>query len=95
MAATPIKTWLKDPNAVLDFTVGWGNWLGPNDSISATPTVTADSGITVDSSTYSGDTVTIWLSGGTDGTTYNVAVKIVTAGGRTDERTFAIRVASR
>lgn len=92
---TPIATFIKDPNAVLDYTISWRRWLGPTDAISAAPTVTADAGINVDSSTFNGASCTVWLSGGADGTSYNVAVKIVTVGGRTDERTITIRVANR
>lgn len=91
----PVRIWTKDPQAVLDYTLDWKRWLGPIDSINAAPTITVDAGLTLDSSTYSGTIVTMWLSSGTNGTTYSVAVRIVTVDGRTDERTFQIRAASR
>ncbi len=56
---------------------------------------TATSCLTVASSSLTTTTVTPWLSGGTAGTVYSVACKIVTVGGRTDERTIEIQVVER
>lgn len=97
----------KDPDAKLDYKFDWaaltngsGNtdWLDTDggETIS-TKTVTVEDGITKDSEAL-GDTntsVTIWLSGGTDGVDYDVACKIVTSAGRTDERTAKIPVRER
>lgn len=58
-------------------------------------TITADTGITVDSSTEDDGKVTVWLSGGTAGINYKVACKITTSAGRTDERTLWIKVMNR
>ena len=80
----------KDPDAVLDYVIDWSAWLGV-DTIS-TSTWTVAAGITKVVDTKTTTTATIWLSGGTAGTSYTVADKIVTAGGRTDERTLTIFV---
>jgi hypothetical protein len=40
-------------------------------------------------------TTTVWLSGGTVDTDYNVVNTIVTAGGRTDQRTIRVKVVNR
>ena len=88
------KAFTKDPDAVLDYKFDWSDWLASSEAISSY-TITVASGLTKDSDTESGGVVTIWLSGGTAGTTYTVACKIVTDGGRTDERTIEIRVTSR
>ena len=80
----------KDPDAVLDYVIDWSAWLGV-DTIS-TSTWTVAAGITKVVDTKTTTTATIWLSGGTAGTSYTVADKIVTAGGRTDERTLTIVV---
>jgi len=85
---------LKDPSAVLDYVFDWNEWLATGETITD-HTITADTGITVDSSTESDGKVTVWLSGGTAGQNYKVACKIVTSGGRTDERTLWIRVVDR
>ena len=99
------KTFVKDPDSVLDYKFDWkaltngtgaSDWLGSGETISS-HTITADTGITVDSSaeTDTDTSVTVWLSGGTAGTSYNVACKIVTSGSRTDERTMVVMVQAR
>ena len=85
---------LKDPSAVLDYVFDWTEWLATGETITD-HTITADTGITVDSSTESDGKVTVWLSGGTAGQNYKVACKITTSAGRTDERTLWIRVVDR
>ena len=82
---------LKDPDAILDYAFDWSAWLQDGESIS-TYTITAEDGITVDSYSQADGVVTVWLSGGTVGTNYDVACKIVTSYNRTDERTMTITV---
>jgi len=86
----------KDVDAVLDYRFDWSDWLETGDTI-ATHTVTAATGITVDSSsiTDGATSVTVWLSGGTAGLSYTVACLIVTSASRTDERTVTLRVLER
>ena len=101
------STFEKDPDAVLDFKFDWApltnsvtgatsDWLASGETIS-TITITADTGITVDSSsiTDTNTSATCWLSGGTDMTTYSVSCKITTSASRTDERTMRIQVKER
>jgi hypothetical protein len=80
----------KDPNAVLDYQFNWASWLG-SDTIQ-TSTWDVPDGITKTGEDNSDTTATIWLSGGTAGTSYTLVNQIVTAGGRTDERTLVIHV---
>ena len=102
----PIAIKEKDPDAVVDFPVVWYDWLD-GDTLSSHE-VSADTGITVDSSAINSgivtvegtsyaanNVVTVWLSGGTAGEEYDIAVKVVTAGERTDERTFRVVVLER
>ena len=97
--------WVKDPDAVLDYKFDWAantngsgdsDWLASGETISS-HTIDADAGITVDSSseTDTDTSVTVWLSGGTDGTDYKVRCEIVTSASRTDERTMKIKVRHR
>jgi len=88
------KAFTKDPDAVLDYVFDWTDWLASNEVINS-HTVTAEAGITKDSDSKSGGEITVWLSAGTAGNTYTIACEIVTDGGRTDERTVEIRVATR
>ena len=81
----------KDPNATLDYTIDWSDWLATGDTIS-TSTWTVPAGITASSDTETTTTSTVWLTGGTSGRTYLVTNTIVTAGGRTEERSLRIRV---
>jgi hypothetical protein len=95
MADNPIATFEKDPNAVLDYVIDWGDeWLEAGDEIS-TSAWTIPTGITKDSDTKTTTTTTIWLSGGTDGVSYDIVNRIVTTGGRTDDRTITIKVRER
>ena len=84
----------KDPDAVLDYAFDWSTWLATGETISS-HVVTADTGLTKDSDSESGGIVTAWLSGGTAGTSYNVACKIVTSDSRTEERSVTILVEER
>lgn len=80
----------KDPNAVLDYEIDWSLWLGVG-SISSSVWFVPD-GITKDSESNTTTTTTIWLSGGAVGVAYLLTNRIVTAGGRTDDRTIEIFV---
>lgn len=79
------KSFVKDPDAVLDYAFDWTDWLEDGETISS-HTVTVETGLTKDSDSESSGVVTVWLSGGTADETYTVACKITTNGGRTDER---------
>ena len=78
----------------MDYVFDWTEWLATGETITD-HTITADTGITVDSSTESDGKVTVWLSGGTAGINYKVACLITTSAGRTDERTIWIKVVER
>lgn len=91
--SSPIVTFQKDPLAILDYTIDWREWLG-DDTIS-TSTWTVPAGIGNGGTVYSPTTTTIWLSGGTAGSPYSVYNTIVTAGGRTEKRTFKVNVLDR
>ena len=84
--------YIKDPDAVLDYAFDWSTWLATGETISHV--VTVDTGLTKDSDSEADGIVTVWLSGGTAGTSYNVACKIVTTT-RTDERSITVLVQER
>lgn len=99
----PVK--FKDPEAVLDFRFTWGvsdrndpPWLADGESIqTATITISPDDTLEVesDSITDDGKSVTVWLSGGTDGSRYTVRCRIVTTASRTDVRSMTVDVQPR
>ena len=88
-----VKSFLKDPAAVLDYQLNWSAWLD-GDTIS-TSTWSAETGITVDSESETTSAATVWLSSGSPGEDYEVTNQIVTDGGRTDERSITIKVRQR
>jgi hypothetical protein len=86
----------KDPDAVLDYTFDWSDWLTGVETI-ASYDITAETGITVDSDSNDTDSVTVWLSGGTASVKYTVGCEITTNSvpARTDERSMVFRVVER
>jgi len=80
----------KDPAATLDYQFNWAEWLA-GDTIAASTWAAAD-GLTVEEDDFTNVLTTVWLSGGTAGLAYAVTNRIVTALGRTDERTLSIVV---
>ena len=86
--------YIKDPDAVLDYTFDWTNWLQSGEQITSN-TVAVQSGLTAGTKTASATSVSQFVSGGTIGTTYTVACRITTNQNRTDERTIYISVEHR
>ena len=92
MASRPLKTFNHDPDANLDYSVNWEDWLeDDDDTISSVVWVVPD-GMTKTSQSSTDTIATVWLSGGTEGQQYNVVCRITTAGGRTEDRTIRLKV---
>ena len=88
----PLCTFVKDPNATLDFDVDWTLWLNGDTIVASSWTVPA--GLTTpfaDTFTAAG-IAKVWLGGGTVDSAYACVNHITTAGGRQDDRTLTIRV---
>lgn len=91
---------IKDPAAILDYTLDWSEWLPSGDEISsATVTIQTITGdalpLTLDSSSSTTSTTTAIISGGTAGNKYNVEYTITTTDSKTDSRNFRIFVQER
>ena len=88
---SPVDVEPKDPNAIIDYAWDWTAWLADrgNDTISNS-TWTVPAGLTEVSNNESNGVAAVFLSGGVDGYKYVVTNRIVTAGGRTEERSFRI-----
>jgi hypothetical protein len=95
-------TFLKDPADVLDYVFdykaltngrGRSDWLETAETLS-TKTVTADTGITVDSSTLTdtNTSVTVFISGGTASKDYEIFCTVTTSLGRTKKKTIMVKV---
>ena len=89
------KSFIKDPDATLDYAFDWSTyWLQDDESI-ISHIVTVSSGLTKDMESENSGIVTVWLSGGNVGENYEVSCRIVTSFGRTDDRTIKIMVRER
>lgn len=87
-----LKKFSQDPDEVLDYTLDWSEWLVDGDVISSAA-ATGDTGLTVGSTvSFTTTTTTVWLSGGSAGSSYDVAVHVVTAGGREGDRSITLQI---
>lgn len=90
-----MTTYKKDPDATLDYTIDWTEWLSAIDDTISTSTWVAQAGLTVDSDTNTTTTATAFVSGGTAGTTLTLTNRITTVGGRTDDRSITLKIVER
>lgn len=88
-----MASYRKDPDARLDYTVNWTDWLGTDYIVSAATSV--QTGLTLYTQAFTSTVHTIWLTGGSAGQEYNVTSRIYTNAGRIDDRTFKIKVSER
>ncbi|ALF00328.1 hypothetical protein SEA_ARCHIE_22 [Mycobacterium phage Archie] len=86
-----LKKFTQDPDEVLDYTIDWSEWLAEGDTITEV-TATPASGITVDSTSFTVSSTTIWVSGGAAGQRYDISVHVVTNGGREGDRSITIEI---
>lgn len=85
----------KDPNAVMDYTIDWTNWLNSGATIqTSTWTVPSDLTKVSDARDAGNKKTTVVLSGGsaTLGTLYQVENRITTSDGLTEDRSLLIRM---
>ena len=80
----------KDPDARLDYMVDWTSWLD-GDTIANSIWI-VPLGIIYEADTHTGSTATVWLSGGSLDSSYEVVNRITKAAGRIDDRTITIRM---
>lgn len=87
-----MATYNKDPDAILDYSIDWSDWLGA-DTISQSewdvPTGITES---TPAPSNTNTTTTIWLEGGSVGTAYAIRNRITTAAGRVEDQTIYIRI---
>ena len=86
------KTFSKDAQATLDYAIDWTDWLG-SDTI-ASSTWSVPSGITSVSTSNTSKKATIFLSGGSVGSTYQLTNRITTSNSpqRVEERSIKILI---
>jgi len=90
---------LKDPQAVLDYSIDWGaEYLGDGELLATSDwSVVPDEpdGIIIVGTAFDASTSTVKAGGGVAGRLYSVVNRITTASGRVDERSIVIRVERR
>ena len=83
----------KRPADVLDFDVDYEDWLTDDDEITTVTTSVSPAGeLVVDSVQVSNPEVKVWVSGGVNGSTYEIEVTAATTGGRVKVECFKVRV---
>jgi hypothetical protein len=89
---------IKDPDAVLPFTIDWSDWLAAESDTAATANWIVPAGLVKQAnppaSLFAGK-ATAWFSGGTAGQIYRVTCRLTTVAGRVDDRTIQIAVRDR
>lgn len=98
--ATTLAKWTKQPGEILDYDVSFVEFLALREDTIAQPipggaysvSVDADPGITIEETSVTAGIVKVWLSGGTDGESYKVTVKVTTTGSREKHAEFTIKV---
>lgn len=85
----------KDPDELIDYALRWWKRLDEGDTIAASEWTAPDEGLTITDNTFTSDTTTVWLSGGTLGEQYDVLNRVTTAGGRVMDQTVRIRISAK
>jgi hypothetical protein len=97
--------YIKDPDATLNYTFDWADWLETGETIT-TAVFTVEAGLTKGAESSDATTATVTLSGGTVGggagdadagidSGYRVTCRITTNGGQIDDRSIFVDVAER
>lgn len=106
--SSPKNVFVQDPQAQLDYQWNWFDpaegetvgWLAAGETITAFTVVASSADLVIGNGTtggpavsQAGGKVTAWLSGGIEGTRYEIACHITTNAGRQDDRTIYLRIA--
>jgi hypothetical protein len=81
----------KDPDANLDYTIDWTQWLG-TDTIAASLWEVSSTDLIIGNDSKTNTATTVWLSGGLAGQVYKVTNRITTAEGRIQDQSFRLNV---
>lgn len=90
-----ILRFYKQPDETLDYEFDFTAWMPATDHISSAVVTVSDPSLTLGTMTTEGNPVTIvrqFISGGTDGMTYQVTCSITTNQGRTKEADILLQV---
>jgi hypothetical protein len=93
---TPQTHFSKDPNAIIDYTVRWRDWMASGDAIQSSEWILPTNSTLVKVSeafiaTGTFDAI-IFLASGTVGQIYQITNRITTTGGRQNDQTISILI---
>lgn len=91
-----LDTHEKQPADVLDYDIDYSEWLVELDEVATAQAAVAPTGaVAIDSIVVEPTQVKVWLSGGTDGSTYKITVTATTSAGRIKQDEFRLKVKER
>lgn len=82
----------KQPVEVQDYDIDFTGYLEFHNDAALSHTAAVETGLTLLSSTLTDGVVKVFVSGGTDGTTYKVSATITTQGGRVKQGDILVKV---
>lgn len=89
---TILAKFTKQPVEVQDYDVDFNDYLEFHNDVASTHTVVAETGLTIEASALTDGVVKVFVSGGTDGSTYKVSATITTLGGRVKQGDIQVKV---
>ncbi len=91
-----MQVYVKDPGAVLDYSIDWGTgYLQSGETLSSSIWTIFPADMTQNSASNAAGVTSITVSGGAVGQIYQLTNRITTSQGRTDERSITVRVEHR
>lgn len=82
----------KDPNEVLDYQIDWTDRLVTGETITTSDFILESGNVTLGTETYSGAVTTVWISGGTHGSTSVITNRITTSASRIYDESARLRI---
>lgn len=82
----------KDPDDLLDYPVSWVDVLAADSDAIGSVVWTIPAGLTKTSESIASGVAVVWLSGGVDGTRYEIGCRMTTVAGRIYDRTIELVV---
>lgn len=83
-----LESYVKDPNAVLDYALDWAPYLGTDTILTSIWTVDGD--VTITQEGLVSPFTQVWVGGGTAGTLADLTNHVVTQQGREDDGTIRL-----
>jgi hypothetical protein len=91
-----MQVYVKDPGAVLDYSINWaGGYLQSGETLSSSIWTIFPADMTQNSASNAAGVTSITVSGGAVGQIYQLTNRITTSQERTDERSITVRVEHR